>query len=118
MIKYTSNLLGTFAMACMLSGCIAPNLSHKNPGLVGAYGEKHAPSAAEHSMFNDTYKGKVQLTPQTVATQVVAGTNYRFDCKNPKDKQYQVVIYKDLPSNGGRAEVTSVKKVRKSEKNK
>ena len=76
--------------------------------MVGAYTEGHQVSNEEMTLFNETYKGKEKLTPVSVSTQVVAGTNYRFVCKNEKGKKVTVVIFKALPCNGGKAEVTSV----------
>ena len=79
--------------------------------LVGAYTDGRQVSKEEAELFHATYKGDVKLTPISVSTQVVAGTNYKFICRDKNGKKYQVVIYQKLPCYGGEAEVTSVEKL-------
>jgi len=55
-------------------------------------------------------KGDIELTPVNVSTQVVAGTNYKFVCKDKSGSTYHVIIYQKLPAYGGEAEVTSIEK--------
>ena len=76
--------------------------------LVGAYTEGRSVSEDEMKLFRDTYKGDVELTPISVSTQVVAGTNYRFICRDKDGHSYRVTIYQKLPCYGGEAEVTDV----------
>ena len=80
--------------------------------LVGAYTDGRKVSKEESELFLATYKGKVKLTPESVSTQVVAGTNYKFICRDKNGKRYQVGIYQKLPCYGGEAEVTSIEEVR------
>ena len=92
-----------------LTSCASPKGARKpRTEMVGAYTEGHQVSKEEMTLFNETYKGKEKLTPVSVSTQVVAGTNYRFVCKNEKGKKVTVVIFKALPCNGGKAEVISI----------
>ena len=97
-----------------LSSC-TKNAVKEEPGrngqLVGAYTGARSVSKEELALFRATYKGEVVLTPESVATQVVAGTNYKFVCKDKQGKRYQVVIYQKLPCYGGEAEVTSVEEL-------
>ena len=79
--------------------------------LVGAYTQGHQVGKEELALFNSAYKGEVALTPVTVSTQVVAGVNYKYICKDRDEKRYEVVIYKQLPCYGGGAEVTSIKEL-------
>lgn len=49
-----------------------------------------------------------ELTPQSVATQVVAGINFHFICiDKSNNKKYNVIIYKPLPGQG-EATITKV----------
>ena len=78
---------------------------------VGAYTDGRSVSKEDQLLFKNTYKGDVKLTPLSVSTQVVAGTNYKFICRDSNGKKYQVVIYQKLPCYGGEAEVTSVEEL-------
>ena len=82
----------------------------EKPQMVGAYDDGRTPTKDEIELFKDTYKGDIELTPITVSTQVVAGTNYKFVCKDKSGRTYQVIIYQKLPAYGGEAEVTSIEK--------
>ena len=81
---------------------------------VGGYTRQRSLTADERQLFEQvvdidgtTYK------PRSVATQVVAGTNYRFVCKARDDggKRYDavIVIYKPLPGQG-EAHITSIER--------
>lgn len=80
-----------------------------NLHMTGAYTEGRKLSKEERELFSNTYKGDLELTPISVSTQVVAGTNYKFVCKDKEGQKYLVVIYQKLPAYGGETEVTSVK---------
>lgn len=86
--------------------------------LAGGYGNERAVSAEELAFFNEmtsALKGVV-YTPENVATQVVAGKNYRFVCKaetvaaEPKTYQVEIIIYQPLP-NHGEPMITSLKRL-------
>ncbi len=60
-------------------------------------------TAEDEAVFNIALKGFVGVTytPETVSTQIVAGTNYRFKCdasKPPSDVIWEAIveIYKPL----------------------
>jgi len=109
----------TIASALALVGCSgaknANNTTTSDPILeevveedvmTGAYSEQRVPSEEEISLFKSTYKGEIELTPYSVSSQVVAGMNYAFTCKDKEDNTYRVVIYQPLPGQG-EPEVTS-----------
>lgn len=50
--------------------------------IVGGWTAYHPLTASDQKVFAEAMKGfvGVKYTPQTVSTQVVAGTNYRFKC--------------------------------------
>ena len=79
--------------------------------LLGAYTDWREVSQEELELFQATYNGDVALTPECVATQVVAGTNYKFICHDRNGKKYQVIIYQKLPCDGSEAEVTSIEEL-------
>ncbi len=58
----------------------------------------------ENVVSNTEYK---DLTPQSVATQVVAGINFHFVCSDKNNKKINVIIYKPLPGQG-EATITKV----------
>jgi len=90
---------------CLVLSTCAVN----NHNLCGGYTAYRTLDEQEVKLFCETYKGDIELEPYKVATQVVAGTNYRFKCKDPQKKIYIVTIYQPLPGQGD-AEVTSVEK--------
>jgi len=75
--------------------------------LCGGYTQYRALDEEDMKLFKETYKGEISLEPFEVATQVVAGTNYRFRCRDSKRKVYVVVIFQPLPGRGD-AETTSI----------
>ncbi|GEM_PF-426371 len=77
--------------------------------MCGAYSDQDELSKEDLELFNATYKGEVKLTPYTVSSQVVAGTNYAYTCKDKDGNTYKVVIFQPLPGQGD-PEVTSVEK--------
>ena len=77
---------------------------------VGGYTAPQDPSQEELALFRHTYKGAISLTPMSVATQVVNGTNYSYVCQDKAGHKYRVVIHQELPCNGGEAKVMSVDK--------
>jgi hypothetical protein len=50
--------------------------------IVGGWSPYHPLTAKDKEVFDEAMKGfvGVKYTPNTVSTQVVAGTNYRFKC--------------------------------------
>lgn len=82
----------------------------------GAYTAMRAVTAEDKALFDDALEGLVGVTytPDSVATQVVDGTNYKFLCqavtatREPLAYRAEVVIYKSLPRSSQKAMVTSI----------
>lgn len=76
--------------------------------LCGGYTEQRALTDDERQLFEEVTRGLdgIDYTPESVATQVVAGINYRFICTaktlTPKPETYQteITVYKPLPGQG------------------
>ena len=77
--------------------------------MVGGYTEQRDLTEDEKILFEQTYKDELQLSPVSVAIQIVAGINYRFICKTEENRNYEVIIYKPLRGN---ATVSSVSKIK------
>lgn len=104
-------MIVAIASALAVMGCTSQRMAEKEV-LCGGYTKFRKMTAEERTLFADTYKSETQLTPSAVATQVVAGTNYKFRCEDKQSHTYEVVIYKPLP-NQGKATVTSVQECKK-----
>lgn len=84
--------------------------------LTGAFGDQREITEEEMEMFKAlTEDGDMVLTPLSVSTQVVAGTNYKFWCrygqKEPEERSGHcwVTVFKPLPGRG-EPSVTSIEK--------
>lgn len=86
-----------------------------NPQLCGGYTSQREPTVEEIAMFASvTGSGDLTLTPLSVSTQVVAGTNYKFWCRfqDGEDSGHcWVIIFKPLPGQG-EPELSSIEKVK------
>lgn len=115
MLKLTIAILA----ATLLTACGGPGKkAEKQPEktvMCGGYNQQRPLSDAERTLFRqvtDTLTG-VSYTPESVATQVVAGTNYRFICRaksatpDPAAYKAEVVVYKPLPGQG-EAKITKI----------
>lgn len=86
--------------------------------LSGGYTQQRPLNENERVLFRTaTAKlDNVDYTPESVATQVVAGTNYRFVCtgatatRHPKTVKAEVIIYQPLPGQG-EPRVTDIKQL-------
>lgn len=105
-----------FAILCMALAGISSCSTNKgtattdekdNPYLVGAYADFRSITDEEMQLFESAYTHQAKLIPQSVATQVVAGTNYQFICTDESDNAVKVVIFKPLP-NQGEPKVSSI----------
>ncbi len=92
-----------------LAACEKKNEQAKDEPIVGGWNEQNtAPSDEEVDIFNKAVEGTdyADYTPVTLlATQVVAGRNYKFLCTDAAGAEFTVVIYRDLSDN---CSVTSV----------
>ena len=83
--------------------------------LCGGYTGQRPLEASDRELFRRATTGMtgVNYTPESVATQVVAGTNYRFVCKaktvtpNPETYRAEVIVFKPLPGQG-EAKITKI----------
>lgn len=86
--------------------------------LAGGYTDQRTPTAEELTLFKTATAelDGVGYTPETVATQVVAGKNYRFICKavtatrKPQIYKAVVTIYQPLPGKG-EPRITKIEKL-------
>ncbi len=84
--------------------------------IVGGYSSPTTISAEVQEMFDkavlqiDTLNN---IKPHTVSTQVVAGTNYKFECTaisaNGEELKGEIVIFRPLPHTNKEPEITSVR---------
>ena len=82
----------------------------------GGYTAMRVPTAEDKAVFDEAMKGLagVTYTPDSVATQIVNGTNYKFLCtartaaREPMTYRAEAVVYKPLPQSGGQAVLTSI----------
>lgn len=91
LIRYTL-ILSLFCLA--LFGCGSNNNEKEESG---GYSKQREISTTEMNIFQQALGDKVdQYEPLTVATQVVAGTNYKFyakDKKASKESYVYIIIY-------------------------
>jgi hypothetical protein len=98
-------LLAVISIACLFAtSCTNKNIKANNDSenqyIVGAYADYRSLDDEDRQLFASTYTHKSKLTPQSVATQVVAGTNYKFICTDDSENVVKVVIFKPLPDQG------------------
>lgn len=75
----------------------APKTQLDFPAACGGYTDYRAVADEDIALFADVYDAEPSLTPYAVATQVVAGTNYRFLCRDAAEEEYVVTIFVPLP---------------------
>ena len=102
------NLLKTLALAATIT-TIASCSSSQNTEMVGAFGKSTKLTAEEDSLFKAVVLSNVdlQLKPLKVSRQVVAGTNYCYECVDAHKSKVEVVVYQPLPG-AGNARILSV----------
>ncbi len=101
----------------VLSLTLLASCGRSDDRVVGGYTDPRRPTTEERELFeaavasiDDTF-----YKPLNVATQVVAGTNYRFVCKarenGRRGKRFDavIVIYKPLPGQG-EPRITSIER--------
>ncbi|OXA92523.1 hypothetical protein [Flavobacterium hercynium] len=61
---------------------MSDNAQLENETLLGGWTNYHAPTPADLAVFSEALNGLlgVRYRPTLVATQIVSGTNYRFQC--------------------------------------
>ncbi len=96
-----------FAGALLLMAACACD---KGDRTVGAYGKSDKLGAEEDSLFRAAVLScaGLRLKPLKVSRQVVAGTNFRYECVDENGRKVEVVVFQPLPYTGEEARVTSV----------
>lgn len=96
---------------CTCKNCIEINKRNlHDKQIVGGYTQQRNLTKQDKQLFKNTYKGKDKLTPISVSTQVVNGTNYKFICKDKHGKKVTVIIYQSLPHMGSKSKIVSITK--------
>ena len=95
------NTIKTLALATIIIG-MASCTSAQKTQRVGAFGKSTKLTTEEDSLFKAVVlsHGNLQLKPLKVSRQVVAGTNYRYECVDNNKKKVEVVVYEPLPRQG------------------
>ena len=117
MMTRITAMLCTVLLAVAMCGCGA---RQDGEAVAGGYSKPRTPDADEKALFESLTQGLEGVTykPLNVATQVVAGTNYRFLCQGRetarKGRKFDAVItiHKPLPGQG-EPRVTSVERQRR-----
>lgn len=101
-------MIKTLALMVSITAFASCASSHKEE-LVGAYGKSTKLTAEEDSLFKAVVlsHSDLQLKPLKVSRQVVAGTNYCYECTDANKKKVEVVVYQPLPG-AGEARITSI----------
>lgn len=91
----------TLALTALIIG-MASCASTRKSQMVGAFDKSTKLTAEEDSLFKSVVRSHsdLQLKPLKVSRQVVAGTNYRYECMDNNKKKVEVVIYEPLPGQG------------------
>lgn len=81
--------------------------------VLGGWTPYHKLTPNDQKVFDEAMKGHVGVhyTPHTVSTQVVAGTNYRFECTAsipPAEVVWRAIVEIFQPLNGGKPVVTGI----------
>lgn len=96
--------------------------SQQQSHVVGGYSKPHDLSEGEQAIFEQATANLqgVEYKPMNVATQIVAGVNYRFLCKarridgnGKKGKRFYAVIVVHKPLSGGELRILSIEKQQK-----
>lgn len=98
------NKLFFIALTCVTMlgvSCTKPasETQSKFPAACGGYTDYRALAEEDATLFAEVYDAEPALTPYAVATQVVAGSNYRFLCRDEAEQEYVVSIFVPLPCN-------------------
>ncbi len=95
------NTIKTLALTAIIIG-MASCASTQKSQMVGAFGKSTRLTAKENSLFKAVVlsHSDLQLKPLKVSRQVVAGTNYRYECVDSNKKKVEVVVYEPLPGQG------------------
>jgi len=109
---FTMNFKTLIATTMIIASCSQTNnaeCSEQNNDsispntLCGGYSTAQQPSGRALELFQELIQDteNKNLVPTSMAVQVVAGLNYKFQCKDSiTDKDYEVTIFQPLPNRG------------------
>lgn len=93
------------------SNSIKTNMRYQHDKqMAGGYTQQRKLTKQDKKLFKSTYKEKEKLTPISVSTQVVNGTNYKFICKDKHGNKVTVIIYQSLPHMGSKSKIVHIDK--------
>lgn len=103
------NTLKTLALAAIITAITSCSCQQKTE-MVGAFDKSTKLTEEEDSLFKAVVlsHADLQLKPLKVSRQVVAGTNYCYECVDIHKRKVEVVIYQPLPG-AGDASILSIK---------
>ncbi len=95
------NTIRTLALAVIIIGTASCACNHRSQ-MVGAFDKSTKLTTEEDSLFNVVVlsQSDLQLKPLKVSRQVVAGTNYRYECVDNNREKVEVIVYEPLPGQG------------------
>ena len=101
-------ILRTLALIATIT-TVASCSCQQKAEMVGAFGKSTKLTAEEDSLFKAVVlsHNDLQLKPLKVSRQVVAGTNYCYECVDANKKKVEVVVYQPLPG-AGKAQILSI----------
>ena len=105
--------MDTFKTLALVAAIIATVIScscQQKTEMVGAFDKSTKLTEEEDSLFKAVVLSHddLQLKPLKVSRQVVAGTNYRYECVDVNNKKkVEIVVYQPLPG-AGEARILSV----------
>lgn len=85
------NTIKTLALATIIIGMVSCASTQKSQ-MVGAFGKSTKLTTEEDSLFKAVVlsHSNLQLKPHKVSRQVVAGTNYRYECVDNNKKKLRL----------------------------
>lgn len=85
-----------------MASCSSNKVFTQADTLVDAYDKSTTITDEEFSLFKTMMQSHsdLQLKPIKVSRQVVAGTNYKYECINENKRTVEVVIFQPLPGQG------------------
>ena len=95
------NTLKTLALAAIITAITSCSCQQKTE-MVGAFDKSTKLTEEEDSLFKAvvlSHEG-LQLNPLKVSRQVVAGTNYCYECIDANKKRVELIVYQPLPGDG------------------
>ena len=103
------NTLMTMALVASITAVTSCSSQQKTE-MVGAFDKSTKLTEEEDSLFKAVVlsHADLQLKPLKVSRQVVAGTNYCYECVDIHKRKVEVVIYQPLPG-AGDASILSIK---------